>query len=71
MRFRTLVRIVRIYDQEGILVVVPGWDPIPEVRIPWKDRPPFAIQIGDRLHAQANLGANTPDQLELRDWEQE
>ena len=59
----------RIYPEDEVLVIVPGWDTQQEVRIAWKDRPPFELEEGQRLHARVNLGARAPEELTFSEWE--
>jgi hypothetical protein len=66
--WRTLVRVHRTYPGE-VRVIVPGWHPQQDVKIPDDQLPTFTVKVGDRLHAKVNIGAQFPGQLVFTDWE--
>lgn len=70
-KWRTLIRIVAIDEMSGnVFVLIPGWDyefPVPVKR----DSIPFEnLHEGQRLHAQANIGAENMGDLDISDWEE-
>jgi len=75
---RSLVRIVAIENHPSLSecfvhVVVPGFDPVKQIRIPLKDITInyHELELGKRLHARVNIGVEQADELEFRDWENE
>jgi len=70
MLFRTLVRFERVGKKKA-LVVIPAWRPERKVAITLKDLPKDLRKqavAGFRCHAKANLGADSPLDLELQEW---
>ena len=71
--WRTLVRVADIDESRRYFyVVVPGWDTEQKIRVYFDDTPRGVsdlVQLGQRFHAIANLGANSPDELYFTDWE--
>ncbi len=71
-KFRTLIRITEV-TEDVVIAVVPGWNSNATIRL---DRAsvPLELELGTyirRVHAQADLNAETVDQLDLSDWETE
>lgn len=71
--WRTLVRVADIDESRRYFyVVVPGWDTEQKIRVYFEDTPhnvAESVQLGQRFHAVANLGANSPDELYFTNWE--
>jgi hypothetical protein len=69
--WRTLVRIDSI-DKNHIYIVIPGWDRNEIISLNIEDLPTDVkanIQPDLRLHAKANIGTESPNDLFFIDWE--
>jgi hypothetical protein len=73
--WRTLVRVVEMENDDGYFyVVVPGWSPSTKIKLYLTDLPVKIrdiIQLGKRLHAQVNIGADCYEDLFFDEWETE
>lgn len=69
--WRTLVRVADIDESRRYFyVVVPGWDTEQKIRVYFEDTPKDVsdlVQLGQRFHAIANVGATSPDELYFTD----
>ncbi len=72
---RTLVRVLCANRASGYFaVVVPGWHPDAMIPVPYSCVPEnllHRIQVGKRLHARVNVGAERAEDLRFSDWEGE
>ena len=71
-KWRTLICVVGRIEEEGVVLLIPAWNPSVEVEIGWDLIPGDIAQLmvpRYRCFARGNIGAERAEDLRFEDWE--
>ena len=66
--WRTLIRIEEVFD-DGYKIIIPGWNPSDAIMVYEIPKSFPQLEVGYRIYAQVNIGADDSEDLIFRDWE--